>query len=444
MQNSNSISLDTPVQCIKRLLLSSTFNTKQTNALYREILPYISQLSASEYSEIIDLAKNRYKLRTAPLLLAIVALKENKLENPKETLKGLLTNAKLLTTSLDIYQNINGHVKPLAAPLKKALSEKLTELNTYDLIKGNVPVNSFKLSDVIKLTHPKPVDEAYSTLFNQILNNGTPSLDNWETVISGCKTNIERQMQWERLLLDKKINNLSLIRNLNNLINSGVNTAIIKQAILDINLTKVNLYQLLNATINLNNHQLLTYIQELINTKTNLVLKDKSLVLIDVSGSMSSGANSSTTRLQVATMLAYFIGRVSEDSSIVFTAGNDSRNTVNNQLYIKDIKNVSYLDFVADVQYAYERLGYGGIFTRQALEWCKENVQDTFERTIVISDSVDCDHYNATSVPFTKYSYLLDISRSSGNIIYNTNWTAEIRGWSDELPNFIKEYETDY
>lgn len=448
MQNSNSVSLDTPLQCVKRLLLSSSFNNKQTNLLYQEILPYIPHLSVLDYSEIISLAKDGYKLRTAPLLLAIVALKENKLENPKEALKSLLTNTKLLTTSLDIYNTVNGYVKPLSAPLKKALAERLTELNHHDLIKGDVAVNSFKLADVIKLTHPKPINDSYSTLFNQILNNETPVLDNWETVISNCKNKVERQMQWERLLLDGKVKNLTLVRNLNNLIANEVNIDYVKQAILNIDLNRVNLFQLLNASLNINNATVLKTIQELINTKTNLVLKDNSLVLLDVSGSMSSqlpgNGLTQRTRLQVATMLTYFIGRVCENCSIVFTAGSDGKGETRNQTYTKNIKEVDYLDFVVDTQNAFSRLGMGGIFTRQALEWCEKNLLNHFERTIVISDSEDCDHYNRTSKPYTKYSYLLDISRSSGNIIFNTNWTAEIRGWSDELPNFIKEYETTY
>lgn len=448
MSQSNSIALDTPLQNVKRLLLTSTFNNKQTNLLYQELLPYIPQLSVLDYSETIALAKDGYKLRTAPLLLAIIALKENKLENPKEVLKSLLINTKLLTTSLDIYNNINGNVKPLAAPLKKALAERLVELNHHDLIKGNVPVNNFKLSDVIKLTHPKPTNDSYSTLFNQILNNETPMLDSWETVISNCKTKIERQMQWERLLLDRKIKNLSLVRNLNNLITNEVNMDFVKQAILDIDLTRVNLFQLLNASLNINNTVVLKTIQELINTKTNLVLKDNSLILLDVSGSMSGqlpgNGLTNRTRLQVATMLTYFIGRVCENCTIVYTAGCDGRGKAQNQAYTKNIKEVNYLDFVVDTENAFSRLGMGGIFTRQALEWCKKNLLNQFERTIVISDSEDCDHHNRTSNPYTNYSYLLDISRNTGNIIFNTNWTAEIRGWSDELPNFIKEYETTY
>lgn len=448
MNNSNSISLDTPYKNVLRLLLSSTFNTKQTALLIMQLKVHCSLLTKEEYTQLIDISKNGYKLRVAPLILAIFALHYNKLENPKQQLESLLTQANLLTTSLDIYNTINGHIKPLAAPLKKALATKLTQLSSYDLIKGNTPVNSFKLIDVIKLTHPKPISKEQEVLFKQILENDTPSLDNWETVISGCKTLIEKQMQWERLLLDKKLNNLSLLRNLNNMVSNQVNKVLVVQAILNIDLNKVNLFQLLNATLNVKEKYVLEAIQELINTKTEVSLKGNNLIILDTSGSMefnidSNGINP-RTRLTIATMLAYFLGRLSEQHTLVFTAGSDGRNTGAHHIYTKDMNSVTYNQFVADTKQMPSIIGGGGIFTRQCLEWCKENVDGTFDRTVVISDSEDSDRNNRVSVPFTPYSYLLDISRNNGNIVFNKNWTAEINGWSENLPKFIQDYELSF
>ena len=91
----------------------------------------------------------------------------------------LLTQPNLLTTALSIYEQVNGNVKPLAASLKKALAEKIVTFNDYSLIKGNVTVNNFKLSDVIKLTHPKAISKDQEILFKQILDGDTPKLDNY-------------------------------------------------------------------------------------------------------------------------------------------------------------------------------------------------------------------------------------------------------------------------
>ena len=40
------------------------------------------------------------------------------------------------------------------------------------------------------------------------------------------------------------------------------------------------------------------------------------------------------------------------------------------------------------------RIGGGGIFTRQCLNWCKSHVGKEFDRIIVFSNSQDCDFPN--------------------------------------------------
>lgn len=448
MTNSNSVSLDTPLQKVKRLLLSSTFNVKQSNILLSQINPYLKDLSQENFEELIDVSLNKYKLRTAPLLLALLALKENKLNKPKETLKSLLVNAKLLTTSLDMYYNINGNVKPLAAPLKKALAERLTEMDNFNLIKGNVKVNNFKLVDVLKLTHPKPINDSQSELFKQIIENNTPSLDTWETIISTCKTDQERHLQWERLLLDGKIKDLTFIRNLNNLTNNRVNLELIHKGFDNINLNKVNVFHLLNSISNVADHGLKQKIQDIINTINDIKLTGETLVIFDVSGSMQcsvdTNAYTDKNRLDIANMLTYYLSKVCENITLVYTAGNDSKRIARSEQYQGNLKTLDYRDLVDITRSFKDRLGMGGIFTRQALEWCQANVQGNFERIIVISDSEDCDRNNTISNPHGKYNYLLNIARNNNNIVFNTNWTAEIAGWSESLPDFIKEYEDTY
>lgn len=448
MTSSNSVSLDTPLQKVKRLLLSSTFNVKQTNLLIFEITPYVNSLTQEDFEELIDISLNKYKLRTVPVILALFALKENKLNKPKETLKTVLSNSKLLTTSLDIYYNINGSVKPLAASFKKALAERIVEMNDFNLIKGNVKVNNFKLADVLKLTHPKPINDSQSELFKQIIENNTPSLDTWETVISNCKTIQEKQMQWERLLLDGKIKDLTFIRNLNNLTNNKVNLDLIHKGFDNINLNKVNIFHLLNSISNVADHGLKEKIQQIIDQVNDIKLKGRSLIIFDVSGSMQMtidhNAYKDKNRLDIANMLTYYLGKVCEDVELVYTAGSDSKRQARSELYAGDIKSLKFKEIV-DVTYTFKtRLGGGGIFTRQALEWCQTNVQGDFERIIVISDSEDCDRNNVVSKPYGKYNYLLNIARNTNNIVFDTNWTAEIAGWSESLPDFIKEYEDTY
>lgn len=53
---------------------------------------------------------------------------------------------------------------------------------------------------------------------------------------------------------------------------------------------------------------------------------------------------------------------------------------------------------MAQIDQEQEKIGYGGIFTRQCLEWCREKfAQNTyFDRIIIFSDSQDCDYPEKT------------------------------------------------
>ncbi|HRT03639.1 MAG TPA: hypothetical protein P5513_06830, partial [Candidatus Diapherotrites archaeon] len=87
-------------------------------------------------------------------------------------------------------------------------------------------------------------------------------------------------------------------------------------------------------------------------------------------------------------------------------------------------------------------LGYGGIFTRQCLEWCKETLGTDFDRIIIFSDSQDCDLPSKNiPKPFGKYNYICDISAHTKGINYKGVWTAEISGWSEHFLTFIAAYE---
>lgn len=444
MSQSNSVSLDTPYKKILRVILSNVFNIRNTLIVIDSIKNDFEHLTVDEVRQLIHLASVQYKLRTIPLVIAILALKHNKLENSKEVFLQLLTQPNLLTTALSIYEQVNGNVKPLSASLKKALAEKIVTFNDYSLIKGNVTVNNFKLSDVIKLTHPKAISKDQEILFKQILDKNTPKLDNWETVISSSATPQERQVHWERLLLDGKLTNLNLLRNLNNLITNNVNKEFIFEKLSNINSDKVNLFQLLNATLNIKNPRIVNALNNLIDIQSSVYLDGRTLIILDISGSMHCTIDNVKTRLQIATMLAFYLGRVCENSVLVFTAGSDGNSIGKHKIYTKNIKDVSYSNFFKDTTETNSEIGSGGIFTRQCLEWCATNIEGRFNRTVVISDSIDCDRHNKVSVPFTPYSFLLNIADTSNEMVTESNWSAEINGWSENLPLFIKEFESNF
>jgi hypothetical protein len=88
-------------------------------------------------------------------------------------------------------------------------------------------------------------------------------------------------------------------------------------------------------------------------------------------------------------------------------------------------------------------LGGGGIFTRQCLEYIAAQTDEPGDRTIIFSDSQDCDYpHLAVPAPFSTHNYIVDVSAHTRGIAYNGVWTAEISGWSEQFLPYIQAYES--
>jgi hypothetical protein len=120
------------------------------------------------------------------------------------------------------------------------------------------------------------------------------------------------------------------------------------------------------------------------------------------------------------------------------TAGNDSSR-------IGEHEHIKYPSKGFDIinQIKNHSVGWGGIFTRQCLEWCKENFNgEEFDRIIIFSDSQDCDYPDKrVPHPFGKYNYICDVSAHTRGINYKGVWDAEISGFSDKFITFIAAHE---
>ena len=129
-----------------------------------------------------------------------------------------------------------------------------------------------------------------------------------------------------------------------------------------------------------------------------------------------------------------------EDFDLVITAGNDGAFQHSSEIIKYPSKGFNLID---QINAARKDVGCGGIFTRQCLEWCKEEFPTTeFDRIIVFSDSQDCDYFNKKAPkPFGKRNYICDISAEKKGVNYKGVWNAEISGFSENFLTFIAAYE---
>lgn len=127
-----------------------------------------------------------------------------------------------------------------------------------------------------------------------------------------------------------------------------------------------------------------------------------------------------------------------ERVAIYATAGSDP-SRVHKTEVLPPRRGFALSDLVLDVA---KRLGGGGIFTRQCLEYIKGQEKAQPDRIIVFSDSQDCDYPDRkVPAPFGRYNYIIDVSAQSRGIAYEGLWTAEISGWSEHFLKFIAALE---
>lgn len=383
-------------------------------------------------------ARRDQKLRHTPLYLASLLCKVDSVNKEKyvaKLLPKIITRADMLTDFLAIYWK--DQKTPLSAQAKKGLAAAFHNFNEYQFAKYDTDA-PIKLRDVMFLCHPIPISDEEEVLFSKIASRTLDTPDTWEVALSSGKNKKET---WERLIQENRLGSLAFLRNLDNMTKAGVTKEIIKEGLDSLHSSMLLPLDFLKAYTH--NPKFKEDIERaMIKAFSNLPkLKGKTLLIVDVSGSMYAplSAMSEFTRLDAAKAMAMLAVNQCEEVKIVCTGGEDSTCIGKH----KEIKNPSKgfsLDTQLDETCSF--VGGGGIFTNQCLNWCKETLGKDFDRIIVFSDSQDCDRKDKRKPsPFGKRNYICDVSAHKRGINFTGSWDAEISGFSEHFLTFIASYE---
>jgi 60 kDa SS-A/Ro ribonucleoprotein len=172
-------------------------------------------------------AREAFNLRHAPLLLLAVLAKTGAgTRLVSETIEAVIRRADELSELLTIYWR-NGKT-PLSAQIKKGLALAFKKFDAYQLGKydrGNV----IRLRDVLFLSQAKPANDDQQLLWKQLVDNELFAPDTWEVALSG---GADKKETFERLIRDRKLGYLALLRNLRNMVNAGCDLNLVREAIL--------------------------------------------------------------------------------------------------------------------------------------------------------------------------------------------------------------------
>lgn len=376
-------------------------------------------------------ARMKQKLRHVPLFIAreMARLTEHK-KLVGKLLPEIINRPDEIMEFMAMYWK-NGKT-PISKQVKVGLAAAFQKFDEYAFAKYNRDTQ-VKLRDVMFMVHPKPFNK--EELFKKIADDAMETPDTWEVAISATK---DKKSEWSRLVSEKRLGALAFMRNLRNMEDCGVPRDIIQSGFSTINpqwLLPLNYFAAAQAAPNWTRE-----IENLMLAGFSKApkLKGHTIFVVDVSGSMQSTISdkSKFARMDAACAMAVMASECCEHISIYATAGNDWSRIHQTQ------KVNPYRGFALSNEILSQkgRLGGGGIFTRQCLEYIK-GIEKDADRIIVFSDSQDCDITNKVPAPFGKRNYIVDVSSNAHGINYDGVWDAEISGWSEHFLEYIMAYE---
>lgn len=406
------------------------------SSVAQQIANMVAQVEPIVAYNVAIEARTIQKLRHVPLYIATVMAE---LKTHKHLVSSLLPKIILRADELAEFLAIywKDRRKPISAQIKIGLAEAFKNFNEYHFAKYRGDKNDIKLRDVLRLVHPRPENQERSNLYKAIKENTLKTPDTWEVVLS---SGADKKESWERLIGENKLGALAFMRNLRNMTQAGVSKKLINEGFKNINpkwLLPLNF--LASAKYAPEYEQQIEALMLRMFDATDK-LKGYTVFVVDVSGSMGSKISdeSEYSRLDVAKAMAMFAGGVAENFSLYITAGDDYRR-IHATKKVAPRRGFGMMDVIANEKH---HVGGGGIFTRQCLEYIKEQEGDIIpDRIIVFSDSADCDNVNKIPKPFAKNNYIVDVSAEKYGVNYDGVWDAEVSGWSEHFISFIMAME---
>lgn len=366
-------------------------------------------------------ARSVAQLRHVPLLLidiltkrvsdvaAVVAQVLQRADEPGELIalnlarRGLLNVNKAKTIPHGIASGIE-----LALQHGRAFGE-------YGLAKYDRD-STVKLKDVFRLVRPKPLNDEQAALWGRALKGQLMIPDTWETALSAGG---DKKEVFTRMLQEQTIGYLALLRNLRNMVQAGVDTKLISEAILlRKGAARVLPFRYVAAARAA--PQLEPAIDAALNAciGESMPLAGKTIVLVDVSGSMDAplSGKSDMTRMDAACALAAVINadiRVFSFSSQLVEC--------------PPRRGMAGVDAIRTSQ------SHGSTYLGRAVQAINGMPHD---RLIVITDEQSADR---VPNPVAKHAYMINVASNQNGVGYG-RWT-HIDGFSESVIRFIREFE---
>jgi hypothetical protein len=389
-----------------------------------DIAERIKSLVANVSPEIVSSmaieARQKMNMRHAPLWIirAMLDLPTHK-KYCRKLIPQVVQRADELSELIAMYwpdgNRLTSKTK-MPKQLQRGLADAFANFNAYELAKYNRD-KSVQLRDVMFLCHPKPVNQEQAEVFKKLAENTLESPDTWEVALS---SGANKKETFERLINEKKLGGLAMLRNLRNMTEAGVDPAIIRQGLLSMKTDRVLPFRFIAAARYAPQYEPELESAMMKSMYDAQVLSGRTTLLVDVSGSMDSPISnkSDMARIDAACGLAVLLREISEVDIFTF-----SGNTVR----VPSRRGFALRDAIKNSQ------PHGSTFLGKAVDQVRMSVQD---RLIVISDEQSHDRVDHVK---GKKCYMLNVASYQNGVGFGA-WNR-IDGWSDSVIKYIAEME---
>ncbi len=397
----------------------------------------VKQVTFMEAATAAIDARERFKLRHAPLLVVRELVRIHNGRQVGDLIARVIQRPDEATELLSLYWKEKPGA-PLANQLKIGLARALKKFNEYELAKWDQP-GAVRLRDVLFLTHARPrgADERYTRkerkgtkefelnehekLFKRLADDELATPDTWETQLSG---GADKKAVFERLMSEKKLGGLALLRNLRGMTEAGVSDDLIRKAITEMKTDRILPFRFIKAAQFAPRLEAELEIAMFKSLAEVPKLKGNTALLIDHSGSMSAAvsAKSDISRFDAAAALAMVL-REKADKARVFTFSDKC-------IEVPPRRGFALLQAVKEV------VNPVGTLLGKAVRHVYKEFPEC-DRIIVITDEQSADKPPAPQ----GRGYIVNVGGYKQGIAYGP-WMS-IDGWSEAVLDFIREFEAD-
>lgn len=363
-------------------------------------------------------ARTKMKLRHVPLLIVreMARIPTHRLLVAK-LLPDIIQRVDEITEFVAIYWK-DGK-QPLSAQVKTGLAKAFSKFNEYQFSKYNRD-GAVKLRDVLFMCHAKPENAEREALFKKIVDGGLTTADTWENALSN---GADKKETFERLMVDGQLGALAFLRNMRNMKEADVNIDLVNGYASAVDIGRVLPFRFIAAARAVPAWENVLEPMMLRACERREKLSGKTVVLLDVSGSMDAqiSSKSDLMRIDAACGIAILLRELCQDVEVL---------TFSKQLVqVPPRRGFALRDAIVTSQQ------HGGTAMGAAVAGVNANIK--YDRLIVLTDEQSSDSVPA---PLNK-GYVINVASNKNGIGYGA-W-SHIDGWSEAVIDYIQEIEKE-